>query len=175
MERSKSRRRRRRSKKLVKVNAEYVETAIVNFYNPRTNLIIPNVSWGFLNHEADLIIISSAGYLTEIEIKISVADCKKDLEKRHGHRSNKIKNLYFAVPEYILDKCLKHIPNRSGVYSITSRGFVEIIRKPISNTLSKKVTIEDRYKLARLGALRIWGLKRKLRIEKQKRLVAMTN
>ena len=44
--------------------------------NIRTDIVVPNLSWGLLNHEADLAIIRKSGYLTEIEIKRSYQDLK---------------------------------------------------------------------------------------------------
>ena len=59
-------------------NEKAIESAIVGrvdspFYI-RRNIVIPNVSWGFLNHEADLLVISQKRTLTEIEIKRTWAD-----------------------------------------------------------------------------------------------------
>ena len=53
------------------------------FCNIRTDIVIPNLSWGLLNHEADLAIINKSGYLTEIEIKRSYQDLKKDFEMQN--------------------------------------------------------------------------------------------
>lgn len=41
----------------------------------RRNTVVPNAYWGLgLTWEADLLVISKAGYLTEVEIKVSKAD-----------------------------------------------------------------------------------------------------
>ena len=48
----------------------------MNFFNYRANLIVPNISWGLGLHECDLLVLTSSGYATEIEIKVSKADLK---------------------------------------------------------------------------------------------------
>ena len=76
----------------MKITTHKIEVALANHFNYRLNLIVPNISWGaFIWHECDLFIVSKAGYCTEIEIKISKSDLKKDFEKKHNHESDKIK------------------------------------------------------------------------------------
>ncbi|MCK5563721.1 MAG: MmcB family DNA repair protein, partial [Planctomycetes bacterium] len=125
-----------------------------------------NVSWGLNIHECDLFIVSQAGYATEVEIKISKADLKKDADKPHNHESDLIKNLYFAIPEK-LEGCIEYIPERAGVIVLKREKhynslICQILRKPKPNKHARKLTDEERYKVARLGALRIWGLKCKI-------------
>jgi hypothetical protein len=78
------------------MKSEDIEIAVARFYGVRANLIVPNASWGAGVHECDLLICSNANYLTEIEIKVSKGDIKKDLKKRHQHRSEKIRRLYYS-------------------------------------------------------------------------------
>jgi len=167
-----------------------MEVAIANYYNTRTNILVPNVSWGLFNYEMDIVVMTPAGYLTEIEIKISRADLKKDLEKRHGHNSTRIKSLYFAIPEK-LKHCIDLIPERAGIYVAKYRKLsgihyhyeqikapaglfryeIEEIRKPIINKNAPALDLADKLQFYRLGALRIWDLKRtvnKLIMEKKK-------
>ena len=142
------------------ISTEEIEYCIANHFGVRTNLIIPNISWGFGVHECDLIILSKAGYCTEIEIKISAADLKKDMLKNHNHKSNKIKYLYFAIPSY-LARYIEHIPLNAGIFIITSKHRVFCIAKPLQNKTCRAITEHEQYELARLGALRIWSLKRR--------------
>lgn len=87
---------------------EQIETLIVGYADSpfyiRKNIVVPNCSWGFLNHEADLLIMSKAGYLTEVEIKRSWSDFKADFQKSHTHNDKHIAHLYYAVPESIGEK-----------------------------------------------------------------------
>lgn len=154
-----------------------VEIAVVNHFNPRANLIVPNVHWGMFIHECDLLMLSKAGYATEIEIKVSKSDLIADKKKKHGHKDERIKHLYFAIPKS-LEAHTEHIPERSGIIIVSEKEWwgmeggirlkktylaCDIIRSP--QTQSKyKFSDRERYELARLGALRIWGLKKKLSV-----------
>ena len=138
-----------------------IELRLAGWFSSRVNLIVPNVSFGFTWHECDLLIMSKSGYLTEVEIKVSTSDLKKDLLKRHGHKDDRIKYLYFAIPKK-LEKHIEYIPERAGIIVIDKKGGVHKLRKPIRNKMAKPMSVEEMYKIARLGALRIWSLKRKI-------------
>jgi len=91
-----------------------MEIAVANHFNARQNLIVPNVSWGFCIHECDLLIVTKAGYLYEVEIKVSRGDLKNDMKKQHNHYDSRIKNLYFAIPKK-LEKDIEFIPKEAGI------------------------------------------------------------
>ncbi len=133
--------------------------ALVRYYDPRRNLIVPNVSWGMGMHECDLLILSKSGYATEIEIKISRGDLLKDRTKTHMHVHQKISRIYFALPSTLL-KDLDHVPGRAGIIEVRDDLSLNFLRLPKENKLYKFNT-EEMYKLARLGTLRYWGLRNK--------------
>lgn len=145
-----------------------IESLIAKKWGIRQNIIIPNVSWGFDIHECDLLIVSQSNYCTEIEIKVSKSDLKKDLTKKHKHRSNKIKYLFFAIPEK-LESCIDYIPPHAGIIIIRktkhlpipyqNHFYIDTIRKPKRNELSKQLTPSELAILTRLGCMRIWSLK----------------
>lgn len=140
-----------------------MESCVANFFGITQNLIVPNISWGLGIHECDLLIISKSGYATEVEIKISLADLIKDKKKWHNHDSPKIKYLYFAIPDY-LEKNIKHIPEHAGILTVntsTTRFICSVLRKPEINN-KYKFSDREMYKAARLGAIRVWSLKRKI-------------
>ena len=56
-------------------------------WNKRSDIMIPNLSWGLLDYEADFVVLSKSGYLTEVEIKRSWEDFKADFNKKHKHLS----------------------------------------------------------------------------------------
>ncbi len=151
-----------------KITTLEMEIALMAHYGVRQNLIVPNVSWGLLTYEADLVILTGSNYATEIEIKISKADLKKDKEKKHTHNSDMFKYLYFAVPKKLVEFALTEIPESAGLYSIETRNieggyyWVEQIKPPVLNKAHIKWTDGYRVKLAELGCMRILGLKRKL-------------
>jgi len=149
-----------------KMKAIDVELAVVRLFGYRQNLIIPNVSWGFstLHYEADLVVVTKAGYAKEVEIKVSKYDLIKDKKKRHSHNFHKFKELYFAIPDHLL-QYREHIPERAGIISVikSNGGFWACYERKAARNSANPLSNSERYELARLGALRIWDLKRKLR------------
>lgn len=137
-----------------------IEVRLADHFNYRQNIIVPNISWGMNMHECDLLIITKAGYATEIEIKISKSDLIKDKKKEHGHQSILIKYLYFAIPEKLDKEEIKaEIPARAGIIIINKQGKLRIDRKPLKNNGCVKLTDSQILNIARLGAMRIWNLK----------------
>ena len=152
-----------------RITTPEMECAIACFLDYRLNLIVPNVYWGLSGlHECDLLVVSKAGYLTEIEIKITRADLRADKKKWHGHNSDRIKRLFFALPDY-LESCIDMVPERAGIILVRPKSNVagqypyhprcREIRPAQRNKAAQKISDADRYKIARLGALRIWRLK----------------
>ena len=143
-----------------------IELAVARYFDPRKNLIVPNVSWGLVSHECDLLILRKSGYTIEVEIKISLADLKKDLKKLHKHDCNMIKQLYFAIPAELIEKGLKYIPSNAGILLCEKHGINEVwvrtYRSPENNKNARKLTEKEKFQMARLGTLRIWNLKEKL-------------
>mgnify|MGYP001562620441 CR=1 FL=1 len=143
-----------------------IECAVIDYFNPRVNLIVPNVSWGMFNYELDLLVLTPSGFAYEIEIKTNRADLIRDKGKLHGHRNSKIARLYFAIPK-AMHKDIEHIPEHAGIIEVhdgspLERGDCEIIRESKKNT-DYVFTDKERYKIARLGTLRILGLKKTIR------------
>jgi hypothetical protein len=156
-----------------KLKAVDIELAVSEYLNPRTNLIVPNVHWGLDIHECDLLVITKAGYAWEVEIKVSKADLMKDGAKRHDHKDRRIKDLWFAIPKH-LEPFIEHVPERAGIILVDGKYRCKKLRDPVSKKRPYKFSDEERYNVARLGALRIWGLKQKIRdmeikAEEQKR------
>lgn len=144
-----------------------MEVALMSWYDQRQNLVVPNASWGFKgHHEMDLAVLTKAGFLYEVEIKVSMSDLKADAKKRHGHRSPIVKYLYFAFPEKMWPKAEEFVPEHAGILVVgkveNSRGVYYVIhqkREPAC-TQHRRLTDRERYDLARLGALRVFNLKR---------------
>jgi hypothetical protein len=141
-----------------------IEIAVARYFDTRVNMIIPNVFWGLdLQHECDIFVLTKTGWAYEVEIKIDKYDLKADAKKRHGHNSKLLKRLYFAIPKK-LEPEIKNIPERAGVLVVDSNGKVSKIREAIQNKLAIKITDEKALKLGRLAAMRIWNLKKKIKI-----------
>lgn len=146
-----------------------IELAIVNstLFNKRTDIFVPNVSWGLLNHEADLVIMTKSGYLTEIEIKRSWEDFKADFDKVHGHHDDKIFKLYFCVPISILEKVVAFLKEKfdnaiPAVITYDEHGNIKDPNIGYPGRGGRKLFLEEQLTIARLGCMRVWNLKKKL-------------
>lgn len=131
--------------------------------------MIPNLSWGLLEYEADFVVISKSGYMTEVEIKRSLADFKADFHKSHTHDAEQVYYFYYCVPEKIYDKAIEFLHNCKlgdcnadypAVLYYTETG--EIVYPGFVSKYSKgkhrKLFIEEILQVARLGQLRYWNL-----------------
>jgi hypothetical protein len=150
----------------MKITAQQIEIAITDRFNLRQNLFVPNVFWGMFRYECDLIMMSKSGYLTEFEIKISAQDLKRDREKKHNHMNDRIRYLYFVFPEKLI-KYEEYIPEHAGIFLYCPEEKrpeykCRFYRDAKTNKIAKPLDIEDKFRLARLGSLRIWGLKNKI-------------
>jgi hypothetical protein len=147
-----------------------MECYLARYFNWRSNLIVPNISWGlwYGGHEKDLFIVSECGFVTEVEIKISKSDLIKDKHKRNSmHFDDRIRYLYFAIPDYLLESCQDLIPPLAGILTVSDDGEVKKIRKASVKSRYKLNDIE-KFKVARLGTMRIWSLKEKIIKEEAK-------
>lgn len=153
-----------------------MECEIAKFFGIRRNIIVPNVYWSLFNYEIDLLIITGSRYAYEIEIKISLQDLKRDKEKYYKHNSDKIKKLYFAIPEY-LEKHIEHIPDNAGIIVVYESKYYPGSFKPkkikeAKNKSKYQWPFHEVYEVARLGTMRIWGLKETVAYNvRQKRLI----
>jgi hypothetical protein len=142
-----------------------IEFAISRYFNYRTNVIVPNLSWGMFSYELDLCVLNQRSlYASEVEIKISKSDLKRDGKKHHQHEGRSftggsyIKSLWFAMPEKMAN-CADLVPERAGILLVNSGGFVKVLRRPKINKLARPWSFEEAFKLARLGTLRMWSLR----------------
>ncbi len=167
-----------KKKKPIKLSEKDIILAMTDKGKPcalGSHLVVPNVSWGFKIHECDLLSVTNSRYATEVEIKISVADTKKDKEKTHGHKSDKVKYLYFAMPKEIYDKAKEFVPKRAGIYTVEAyywrkqlRYRVVCERKAEVNKTHRKLTEDEMDQLRRLATMRYFSLLRRYVREKRK-------
>ena len=171
--------RRKPTTKIPKITTAEMEVAIAKYFGYRTHIIVPNLSWGFFNHECDLFLIRKSGFGFEVEIKRSKSDMMADFKKKHGHkdRGNRIVQLYYAFPEELLLKVEALVPKECGIITVEYygdtineyRGYARMYREAKRKKGAKRLTTAEQLKIARLGAMRIWGLKEKLNLKKQKK------
>ncbi|MCF6147301.1 MAG: hypothetical protein E3K37_01440 [Candidatus Kuenenia sp.] len=135
-----------------------VELFLARHFNTRVNMLVPNVSWGMgFRYEIDLLLIRPSGYMVEFEIKVAKNDLIADKKKGHFHKNNKIRELYFAIPEY-LEPYTSHIQPDAGIYLIGMKGEVKLLRKADIKS-DYKITDNDKIHLGKLCSMRIWNLK----------------
>jgi len=147
-----------------------IEFALVRYFGRQNYVIVPNLSYGLFPYEMDLCALNNRSlYATEIEIKISKSDLKRDSKKWHNHdrNYNMIRYLYFAMPDFLKDS-IEYVPERAGVYLVDESGNVTIERKAVANKLAKKWDYRNAYKLGRLGTIRMWNALETLEMLKRK-------
>jgi hypothetical protein len=109
-----------------RITEKHAQIAVAQHFGWRSNLIVPNVSWGLsqlLYREVDLMIVHPSGFCDEVEIKISVGDLKADAKKRHAHKSDRLfRRLWFAIwSEKIHEEHYVHIPEQAGILTMYHR------------------------------------------------------
>ena len=174
--------RRNSNAKKINITLPEIELAIAKYYGTREHIIVPNISWGFdYMHECDMFIIKKSGYAVEVEIKRSKNDLINDFKKTHHHKSDRIREFFYAIPKDKADEWSKLIPKHAGIivywkceeeiwdrkkhrWSDKTRWVTRAgrIRNAETNKNGRKLTAEEQLKVARLGTMRIWNLKQKL-------------
>jgi hypothetical protein len=116
------------------------------------NYIFPNV---FINgFECDVIEITPAGYAYEYEVKLTVADFRKDIEKhytkhpkekvfkhdqmKNGHHLN---YFYYVVPEDLIQPA--DVPQHAGLIYLQGKYFRVIKPAPKLSKEKKGIEIKD--------------------------------
>lgn len=140
--------------------------ALINggLFSPRQyQAIVPNVSWGFFSHhEADLVLVTKAGYLTEVEIKVSKSDFESDHLKRKwnhiGDKKNLVKNFYYAMPEDIWNRCdqSKARPE-AGVILVRDVNRSPVVVREPKPFQAEKLSDRQIRNLLRLCCLKFWS------------------
>ena len=158
---------------VTKLSVKEIQLILRNspYVDQRSDLVVPNVSWGLLPYEADLFVAKKSNLCIEFEIKRSLEDFKKDFEKYHTHDSDLIAYFYYVVPEKIVDKVkailVEKFPDnnvRPAVLSYTedcmlNRATTED-HKYFGNEKRKnyrKITPEEKATLGRLVSIRYWN------------------
>lgn len=115
-------------------------------WRPRQHVLVPNVSWGLLAWEADLVVMFKSGWMEEVEIKISRGDFKREFEKKPekherlvrglpkmqwlGHsvepnwsnpKPHQIRRYWMAMPHDLAESVLADVPSYAGVIAVRAR------------------------------------------------------
>ena len=156
-----------------KLTVREIQLAIRNswYCDVRNNLIIPNVSWGLLPYEADLLVVKPSGLCAEFEIKRSFEDFKKDFTKHHTHDCKIIAYFYYVIPEAIKDKVkafiVEHFEDSAWYPAVIIYNEQGNLSRLVYDELGylgcdrrknyEKVTPEQRVTLGRLVSIRYWN------------------
>lgn len=170
------------------MTARDITIALAQFHkwSPRKHLMIPNLCT-YVGWEVDLAYVSDGGFLGAIEIKISVADMKREFKEkaqRHetlvgGGKSGEwrggeyvitgttphcIKRFWFAVPSEIADAILPLVPEHAGLLVVSGpdrwhRYEVVVVKEAPVLKHHRKLEPKEVTNLYRLGYLRYWDLR----------------
>jgi hypothetical protein len=147
-----------------KIHSGHIEITVAKLFDYRRNIIVPNVSWGWhLSYEADMVMVNANNYATEIEVKISISDLKKDFKKRkHLQPSKVFKFMYYAIPVEMMEKAKEIIPEKYGIITVKWNGYKYVAtryRGAKVNRWAGVVSNQHLINLMRLAAMRIYTLK----------------
>lgn len=117
----------------------------------------------YFDYEADLIWITNAGYITEVEIKILFSDFMADFKKKIYHNNKSVRNFYYAFPEElwikkhkeIMEQLMKEAPD-AGVISVSSRYGMKFSVRSVPRKKAEKLTTPEMFNLMRVGCLKWW-------------------
>jgi hypothetical protein len=88
--------------------------ALANHFDWRANRMMTEfyVDGGL----ADLVFVTKAGYLTEIEVKLSLADLRADAKKEKWLKPRPhVARFFYAVPNELADRLPADLPDNAGV------------------------------------------------------------
>lgn len=114
-----------------------------------------------------MLALSQSGYLYEIEIKISIADLKRDRSKRkwtpafQAYAGSMLRGMWFAMPKTVWDHkdAADAVPEKAGVIVVSDDKRAAIVRQCKPDASAHKLSERERFQLARLGTMRYWTRK----------------
>jgi hypothetical protein len=112
---------------------------------------------------ADLVFISRAGYATEVEIKISMADWNADQQKdKWAAERPHIARFFYAIPETLEDRIPQWLPAHSGILVCrrsgkSGRNFDQVSEiRAATRRPARKLPDRYRAKIHELAYYRFW-------------------
>lgn len=158
---------------VTRLSVKDIQLAIRNspWCDLRSDIIVPNVSWGLLPYEADLIQVKKSNLVVEYEIKRSFEDFKKDFTKYHTHDAQLIAYFYYVIPEKLIEKVRTFLINHfgssenspavlyydenSGIHTMMDENHKEFGNPKRKNYV--KITESEKATLGRLVSIRYWN------------------
>ena len=109
-------------------------------------------------YEADLIYISPADFVTEIEIKITIEDFRNDFNKRIFHSSPLVSRFYYAFPQELykqhkaeINAAVKGI---AGIVTVCSGMQTQFKTVAPKRKNAKKLTFNEKLNFMRIGCMK---------------------
>ena len=151
-----------------------IAVAIAKYYGLRSLVLVNNCIGVLTQREADLIHVTSSLYLEEIEIKISVADYKREFEnqtegKEFKHRYMResprslIRRFYIAMPTEVYNKVSDTIPSHVGIFVVreTPGGNIFAVKTRTAKDFknARKLEAKELMSIATMASSRLWSLK----------------
>lgn len=157
-----------------------VELALAKskYFNFTRNIVAFNVQG--LNrslriwHECDMLVLSNAGYLTEIAICLDWNDFLRSLKKEEA--GSAVKCFYYCIPEGLLEMAYNKLEelavDYTGIVTFDESLRIELHGHRtsyqgeytfpyIERPTHRKLFLEEQLQIARLGAMKVVGLKEK--------------
>lgn len=109
-------------------------------------------------YEADLIYISPADYVTEIEIKITIEDFRNDFKKKIFHSSPLVSRFYYAFPQELYKQHKAEINTAvkgiAGIVTVCSGMQTQFKIVAPKRKNAKKLTFNEKFNFMRIGCMK---------------------
>lgn len=153
-----------------KLSVQEIEDILIRLHagGIRSNLCVPNVSWGMgIQYEADLLVVTKAGYCTEYEIKRSYADFLADMRKdESAHKAPWVYRFYYVIPASIRSKVLEYFKDKGeetpAIVCYYENGHIDFCGGIPYVKGGRRMFLEEQLKIAKLGTMRYWNLRNKV-------------
>jgi hypothetical protein len=135
-------------------------------YKYHVNLIVPGITamMELMDFEVDMFVLTKSDLGYGFEIKVTRADLLRELKKIHYFKREyyrKFRFFFYVVPAKLEELAHEIVPEFCGIWVVDDQRKMKLVRKP--TVLSRnRWTAGERYEIARLGAMRIYNLKRKI-------------
>lgn len=137
--------------------------ALARHFNYFAQNVVPNVYIG--GGEMDVAVVTRAGYLVEVEVKLSLSDWNADQAKakwspERAKYREVVSRFYYAVPTELLAKVPAWVPPTCGLielqWSEIRKSAYAIERRPAQRVGKLKLTDADLLVLLRSTYHRFW-------------------
>lgn len=163
---------------------KYIQYALARYQSPVSAfdqlLLLPNCKTAPVQWECDLLAISRAGYCTEVEIKVTMSDWKRDKGKdKHSYqkyppyrassiidRRPLIKRFFYAGPLELMKRYEEvWMPEGAGVIGVETvqkswepgeYPVVRVLKEPTPNMAARKLTDQEIIAFGRTANVRYW-------------------